>query len=89
MIVKGKPYDAEGDDAKERNILKRRCVYSVEGTATDEQRNIIDKIERGLATGYWSEDPAHLYFVAEDECIGIWEEELYQNGEWHRHEIGG
>lgn len=84
MITVGNPYPARGEDAKERNIRKRRAVYSTTGTATSKQRRIIDKIEKGLTNGDWSGDPNHTMYNAECAGIEFWEEELRADGKWHR-----
>lgn len=84
MIIKGSPYKAEGEDAQARNIRKRRAVYSTTGTATPEQRKLIDKMEKGLTTGDWSGDPNHMMRNVEYAGIEFWEEELRADGKWHR-----
>ncbi len=84
MIITGKPYQATGDDAKERNIQKRRAMYSTVGNPTPEQKKIIDGLENGLVNGEWRGEPYHMMRNAEYAGIDIWEEEIRADGKWHR-----
>lgn len=85
MITTGREYKPEGDDAKERNIRKRRVCYLTAGEPTPEQKGLIDKIERGVVDGKWnSPNPYHVMRCAEIKGIDFYEEELRKDGKWHR-----
>lgn len=84
MIITGKPFDATGDDAKERNIRKFRVMYSVTGNPTPFQQKLIDKMEKGCVEGEWTGDPYCTMRNAEYAGIDFWQEELRADGKWHR-----
>lgn len=85
MITTGKEYKATGEDAKARNIRKKRTIYVTTGNPTPEQKRIIDKVERGVVDGDWqTQDPYNLMRTAEYMGIDFYEEELRYDGKWHR-----
>lgn len=84
MIITGKPYDATDNDAKERNIRKKRVVYSTVGNPTAYQKKLIDKMEKGCVEGEWKGDPYNTMRNAEYAGIEFWEEEIRADGRWHR-----
>ena len=84
MITRGKPYEARGEDAKERNIHKRRVCYITSGVPTPEQKKQIELIEKGVVDGEWNGDPNHMMRNAEYMGIDFYEEEIRADGKWHR-----
>lgn len=84
MITRGKEYKARGDDAKERNIHKRRVCYITAGVPTPEQKDVIDKMERIVSDGKVNGDPYRVMRNAEYMGIDFYEEELRGDGKWHR-----
>ncbi len=84
MITRGKPYEARGEDAKERNIHKQRVCYITSGVPTPEQKKLIEKIERGVVDGDWDGNPYSLMRTAEFRGIDFYEEELRGDGKWYR-----
>lgn len=83
MITRGKEYTPTGDDAKERNIRKRRVNYVTAGAPTPEQKDIIDKIENGVVNGEWDGNPYSTMRNAEYHGIDFYEEELRADGKWY------
>lgn len=84
MITTGREYKPEGDDAKARNIRKRRVIYVTTETPTPEQKNLIDKIEKGVVDGEWDGSPYSLMRKAEYRGIEFYEEEKRADGKWYR-----
>lgn len=84
MITRGKPYEARGEDAKERNIHKRRVCYITAGVPTPEQKKQIERIEKVVVDGEWNGDPYRVMRNAEYMGIDFYEEELRGDGKWHR-----
>ena len=84
MITRGKEYTPTGDDAKERNIRKRRVCYVTTGTPTIEQKNLIEKIERIVVEGESNSNPYHIMRTAEYKGIDFFEEEQRADGRWYR-----
>lgn len=86
MITRGKEYKATGEDAQARNIRKRRVCYVTAGVPTPEQKKQIGRIEKGVVDGDWNGDPYHTMRNAEFMGIDFYEEELRDDGKWHRAE---
>lgn len=84
MMTRGKPYEARGEDAKERNIHKRRVCYITAGVPTPEQKDVIDKMERIVFDGEVNGDPYRVMRNAEFIGIDFFEEELRADGKWYR-----
>ena len=83
MITRGNPYEARGDDAKERDIHKRRVCYITAGVPTPEQKVVIDKMERIVSDGKTNGDPYRIMRNAETIGIDFFEEELRTDGKWY------
>ena len=84
MIVKGSPYKAKGEYAKERNIRKHRVIYITSGILTPEQKRMIEKIECIVSGEELAGDPYFHFRNAEYMGIDFYEEELRADGKWHR-----
>lgn len=84
MMTRGKPYEAMGEDAKERNIHKRRVCYITAGEPTPEQKGVIDKMERMVSGVKFYGDPYRIMRNAELIGIDFFEEELRADGKWYR-----
>ena len=84
MMTRGKPYEARGEDAKERNIHKRRVCYITAGVPTPEQKDVIEKMERIVSEGEVNGDPYRVMRNAEFIGIDFFEEELRADGKWYR-----
>ena len=84
MMTRGKPYEARGEDAKERNIHKRRVCYITAGVPTPEQKAVIEKMERIVSEGEVNGDPYRVMRNAEFIGIDFFEEELRADGKWYR-----
>lgn len=84
MITRGNPYEARGDDARDRDIHKRRVCYITAGLPTPEQKVVIDKIERIVSDGKANGDPYRIMREAEIIGIDFFEEELGADGKWYR-----
>lgn len=84
MITTGREYKAEGEDAKARNIRKRRVKYVTTAMPTHEQKNLIDKIDKGVVDGEWDGNPYSLMRTAEYRGIEFYEEEQRADGKWYR-----
>jgi hypothetical protein len=83
MITRGKESTPMGEDAQKRNIRKRRVSYVTTGTPTIEQKNLIEKIERGVVEGKWDGDPYTTMRNAEHQGIDFFEEEQRADGRWY------
>ena len=83
-MTRGKPYEARGEDAKERNIHKRRVCYITAGVPTPEQKDVIEKMERIVSEGEVNGDPYRIMRNAELIGIDFFEEELRADGKWYR-----
>ena len=84
MITRGKEYKARGEDAKERNIRKRRVNYVTAGVPSPEQKVVIDEIECIVSEGKANGDPYRIMRNAEFIGIDFFEEELRADGKWYR-----
>lgn len=84
LTTRGNPYKARGDDAKERDIHKRRGCYITAGLPTPEQKVVIDKMERIVSGGKVNGDPYRIMRNAEIIGIDFFEEELRADGKWYR-----
>ena len=83
MITRGNPYEARGDDAKERDIHKRRVCYITAGLPNPEQKVVIEKMERIVSDGKVNGDPYRIMRNAETIGIDFFEEELRADGKWY------
>ena len=84
MITIGEPYPARGEDAEVRNIRRRRVCYVTAGVPSPEQKKQIERIEKGVVDGDWNGDPYNTMRNAEYMGIDFYEEELLDDGKWHR-----
>ena len=84
MITIGNPYPARGEDAKARNIRKRRVCYVTAGVPTPEQKKQIERVEKVVVDGLWGGDPYRTMMNAEYMGISLYEEEFRKDGKWHR-----
>lgn len=80
MIIRGKPYKAEGEDAEARGLVAIRNVYRTVGEPTPNQRTQIEWCEK-FAHGECHADAAYSH--AERLGIELDSEEQHKNGRWY------
>ena len=76
MIIIGKEFKITG-------FNKRRINYLVNGALTQEQNDIINKIEQCIVNGEWNGVSNNTLRAAGKLGIDLYEEERRSDGKWH------
>lgn len=81
MTTHGRPYEGKNGE----NIpFTGRAVYITPSAPTIEQRQAIERIERGIHGDWEGKNPYAVMRYAEFRGVELYEERKGEDGKWHR-----